>query len=88
TVRRFEVSMRQRDGAQDDPPAAALARYDSELPPCGWTRLGAGHWRKGTEELIIEAGRSGGLTSIRFHLLPCAAAPADAATHTPATAAP
>ena len=89
TVRRFEVSMRQRDGAKDDPPSAVLERYDSEMPPLGWTRLAPGHWRKGTEELVIEAGRSGGLTSIRFHLLPCDAAPTDAgATNSPAKAGP
>jgi hypothetical protein len=70
TVRRFEVSMIQRAAGRDDPPEAVLARYDSELPPWGWIRTGTGQWRKGTEALVIEAGRSGGLTTVRFHLRP------------------
>ncbi|MBA2479141.1 MAG: hypothetical protein H0V44_00650 [Planctomycetes bacterium] len=81
SVRRFEVSMQQRDGAKEDPPAAVLARYDSELTQLGWTSVGPSRWRKQGEDLIIEAGRSGGLTSIRFHLQPApvAAAPAPGA---------
>ncbi len=79
SVRRFEVSMIERQGARPDPGSAVLARYDSELPPLGWERMGElarGHWRKGPEDLFIEAGRSGGLTTIRFHLRPTPAAPA------------
>jgi hypothetical protein len=70
TVRRFEVAMIQRAGGRDDPPEAVLARYDGELAPLGWVRTGVGHWTKGTEGLVIEAGRSGGLTTVRFHLRP------------------
>jgi hypothetical protein len=85
SVRRFEVTMAQKVGAKPDPPEAVLARYATELPPLGWTPAGEGRWRKGGEELVIEAGRSGGLTSIRFHLQP---APAAAAPATGAVAAP
>jgi hypothetical protein len=70
TVRRFEVSMILRAGASDDPPEAVLSRFDAELPAYGWIREGRGQWRKGAERLIIEAGRSGGLTTVRFHLRP------------------
>src|SRR4051812_17483424 len=70
SVRRFEVAMIARPGSRDDPPEAVLARYDSELAALGWVRNAPGRWSKGEEQLIIEAGRSGGLTTVRFHLRP------------------
>ncbi len=70
TVRRFEISMVQRNAQLDDPPAAVLARYAIELAPWGWRQEDAAHWVKGQERLFIEAGRSGRFTTVRFHLRP------------------
>ena len=70
SVRRFEIAMIQRSENRADPPEAVLSRYDLELPPLGWVRTGAGRWSKGDEQLLIEAGRSGGATTVRFHLRP------------------
>jgi hypothetical protein len=36
----------------------------------GWIKEGPGRWRKGQERLVIEAGRSRGLTTVQFHLRP------------------
>lgn len=70
TVRRFEVTMVARPGTRDDPPDAVLARYDGALAENGWIREAPGRWRKGGERLLIEAGRGGGSTIVRFHLRP------------------
>jgi hypothetical protein len=73
TVRRLELSLVRRAKEQDDPPAAALQRFDVELAGLGWTATAPGQWLKGAERLIIETGRSGRLTTVRVHLRPAAA---------------
>ncbi len=70
TVRRFEITMVQRNAQLDDPPAAVLARYAIELAPWGWRQEDNAHWVKAGERLFIEAGRSGRFTTVRFHLRP------------------
>ena len=70
TVRRFEVAMIRRPTAKDQDPAVVLDIYASELPVFGWIQDAPGHWHKGGELLVIDAGRSRGLTTVRFHLRP------------------
>jgi hypothetical protein len=71
TVRRFEISLvRRAREQQDDPPSAVLQRLDTELSGLGWIAETAGTWHEAGERLIIEAGRSGRLTTVRFHLRP------------------
>jgi hypothetical protein len=70
TVRRYEISMIQRNPLPDDPPEAVLSRFAIELAPLGWRQEDRAHWVNGRERLFIEAGRSGRLTTVRFHLRP------------------
>jgi len=77
TVRRFELGMIRRPTAKDQDPAVVLGIFASELPAFGWLQDAPGRWHKGGEVLVIDAGRSRGLTTVRFHLRP---ADADAST--------
>ena len=69
-VRRFEVAMIRRPESKDQSPEAILSIYEVELAPAGWILDSPGHWHKGNERLLIEAGRQRGLTTVRFHLRP------------------
>jgi hypothetical protein len=73
-VRRFEVSMIQRANAAEQTQAELLAWYKGDLTATGWTLAEGGDekqlWRKGSEELRLETGRSGGRTTIRLRLRP------------------
>lgn len=73
-VRRFDVSLIQRDNAASQPSTELLTWYRRDLELAGWTLAedgdGIQRWRKGTETLALETGRSGGRTTIRLRLRP------------------
>ncbi len=73
-VRRFDVSLIQREHAASQPSAELLSWYRRDLELAGWTLAedgdGIQRWRKGTETLSLETGRSGGRTTIRLRLRP------------------
>ncbi len=74
TVRRFEVSLERRPSAPPQAQTELFARVKRDLSDHGWQvqseDADAQHWRKGTEELVVEAGRTGSRTTIRYRLRP------------------
>jgi hypothetical protein len=78
-IRRFEVSMVQKANVPAQRPAELLTLYSSWLKRAGWAPVSQKddeqRWRKegadgATEELLVQAGRSGSRTTIQFHLRP------------------
>jgi hypothetical protein len=78
-IRRFEVSMIQKEGSKDQRPAGVLDLYKTWLPEAGWQAVSsASHeqrWRKVDaagrgDELVVRSGRTGSRTTIQFHLRP------------------
>ncbi len=77
SVRRFEVSMIQRENAAPQKPAELLAEVRRQLASSGWQAVSADaanqRWHKGGEDLFIETGRADSRTTIRYHLRPATA---------------
>ena len=72
SIRRFEVSLEQRENQPPQDPAELLGQVGRDLAVRGWVKgddRGL-RWRKGSEELALETGRTDGRTSIRYRLRP------------------
>ncbi len=73
-VRRFEVSLEQRESATPQSPEEILLEMERNLLRSGWIRDSSSglnqQWHKGQEHLLLETGRSGGRTNIRLRLRP------------------
>ncbi len=73
-VRRFEVSLEQREGAEPQSFDSLLREMQRELLAMGWlvapNRDDLREWLKGQERLVLETGRTGGRTTIRLRLRP------------------
>jgi hypothetical protein len=74
TVRRFDVSMEQRENADPQPIDGLLGEMQRDLSALGWlvapNRKDLLEWWKGQERLVLETGRTGGRTTIRLRLRP------------------
>ncbi len=74
TVRRFEVTLEQRQTAEPQPADSLLREMQRELTALGWllapNREDLLEWWKGQERLVLETGRTGGRTTIRLRLRP------------------
>lgn len=74
TVRRFEVSLERRPSAPPQSAGELLAQVKRDLGDRGWQLqsedAAAQRWRKGGEELVVETGRTGSRTTIRYRLRP------------------
>jgi hypothetical protein len=78
-IRRFEVSMIQKEGSKDQRPAEVLDLYETWLPEAGWQAVSSEsheqRWRKVDaagrgDELVVRSGRTGSRTTIQFQLRP------------------
>ncbi len=73
-VRRFEVTMEQRETSEPQPPAQLLGEMERDLIARGWkqapNRNDGIEWHKGQERLVLETGRTAGRTTIRLRLRP------------------
>ena len=74
TVRRFDVTMEQRESAEPQSFASLLGEMQRDLTAAGWVAA-PGHndlreWVKGQDRLVLETGRTGARTTIRLRLLP------------------
>jgi hypothetical protein len=73
-VRRFEVSLEQREGAEPQSFDNLLREMQRELSAAGWlvapNRDDLREWWKGQERLVLETGRTGARTTIRLRLRP------------------
>jgi hypothetical protein len=73
-VRRYDVAYIRRENATEQSGSALLAEYHRDLEQVGWTLTheddGSQAWRKGSEELRLETGRSDGRTTLQIHLRP------------------
>jgi hypothetical protein len=73
-VRRFEVTMEQREAAEPQSVASLLSEMQRDLTTLGWSvapeRKDLLEWTKGQERLVLETGRTGGRTTIRLRLRP------------------
>jgi hypothetical protein len=76
TVRRFEVSLERRPNSSNQPADILLAFVKRDLEDRGWqlirSDLTSQHWHKGTEDLLVETGRTDSRTTIRYRLRPAA----------------
>jgi hypothetical protein len=72
TIRRFEVTLEQRENQPPQEPAELLGQVGRDLAARGWAKADDHglRWRKGGEELALETGRTDGRTSIRYRLRP------------------
>lgn len=74
TVRRFEVTMEQRENAEPQAADSLLREMQRDLTALGWllapNREDLLEWWKGQERLVLETGRTGGRTTIRLRLRP------------------
>ncbi len=72
SIRRFEVALVQRDNLPPQDPADLLGQVGHDLAARGWVKSDDRglRWRKGSEELALETGRTDGRTSIRYRLRP------------------
>lgn len=74
TVRRFDVSLQQRENAEFQAPNQLLLEMERDLTSLGWIaekgRSDGLSWEKGRERLVLETGRTGGRTTIRLRLRP------------------
>jgi hypothetical protein len=74
TVRRFDISLQQRETADLQPPNQLLLEMERDLTSLGWVaEKGTSDrltWEKGRERLVLETGRTGGRTIIRLRLRP------------------
>ena len=74
TVRRFEVTMEQREAAEPQSVASLLGEMQRDLTALGWSvapeRKDFLEWTKGQERLVLETGRTEGRTTIRLRLRP------------------
>lgn len=72
TIRRFEVALVQRENLPPQDPAELLGQVGRDLATRGWAKADDQglRWRKGSEELALETGRTDGRTSIRYRLRP------------------
>lgn len=74
TVRRFDVSLQQRENAEFQAPNQLLLEMERDLTSLGWVaekgRSDGLSWEKGKERLVLETGRTGGRTTIRLRLRP------------------
>lgn len=77
-VRRFEVTMEQRETAEPQPVAQLLGEMERDLSARGWKqsseRTDGLEWHKGQERLVLETGRTAGRTTIRLRLRPATVA--------------
>jgi hypothetical protein len=73
-VRRFEVTMEQRENAEPQATAQLLSEMDRDLSNTGWKQPDGRNdrleWHKGQERLVLETGRTAGRTTIRLRLRP------------------
>lgn len=72
SIRRFEVALVQRENQPPQDPAELLSQIGHDLAARGWVKADDHglRWRKGSEELALETGRTDGRTSIRYRLRP------------------
>ena len=74
TVRRFEVTMEQRETAEPQSFASLLGEMQRDLSAQGWSvapeRKDFLEWTKGQERLVLETGRTDGRTTICLRLRP------------------
>jgi hypothetical protein len=73
-VRRFEVSMEQRETAEPQSAASLLSEMERDLTARGWIPAPMSSdkldWQKDKERLVLETGRTGGRSTIRLRLRP------------------
>lgn len=73
-VRRFEVTMEQRENAEPQTSASLLGEMERDLTTRGWTPAPMSsdklEWQKDQERLVLETGRTGGRSTIRLRLRP------------------
>lgn len=74
TVRRFDVTLQQRENAEPQVASKLLLEMERDLTALGWVaekgKSDGLTWVKGTERLVLETGRTGGRTTIRLRLRP------------------
>ena len=79
SVRRFEVSLERRPNAKDQTVLALLSFVKRDLEDHAWLLTGSDdasqHWHKGNEDLLVETGRTGSRTTIRYRLRPAPSTP-------------